>query len=92
MKINDRRTDEQKKTHLIGIVVSDKVLSAWCPYGKSWACWALPYDGSLSESKLIAWLESQRYTRIRKVNLETYRPRGKGHISIYVMTKDHPSQ
>ncbi len=88
MKVTDERTAEQKKSHNWLIIGTDKVLSGWgaAEGGVSFAAWACkPKD----RFKVFAWVKSRSdMKRVRMVsnNYTAYRPQGKGHCHIYVVT------
>lgn len=84
MKITDRRTDEQRKTHNWAVVAKDKVLSKMLPSGTSrcaWACESL--EAAQQHQKTIENRSDMIYVNV--VDLNKYRvPRGTEHFSIYV--------
>lgn len=90
----DDRTDEQRTTHVYGVVARDKFMSGWggAKGGTSRCAWACAPDASLD--RLEAWVRKRSEMRyVSVVDLRTYRaPRGTAHFHIYTCEKDHPSQ
>ena len=97
MEIQDRRTEEQKKTHPILIVATDQFMSNWrsdFASGPSYAAWACQ-DGD--EYRVERWVRSRKGMKRVRVVLDDgeknkYRPRGPGHLSIYVVDGGHPAR
>src|SRR5689334_13408205 len=87
----DDRTPEQRKTHVWGVVASDKFMSGWggTRGGTSRCAWAC--DSLEQAERTEQWVrgrDEMRYVRI--VDLRTYRaPRGTAHFHIYVVTPEH---
>lgn len=83
---NDRRTRDQRKTHIWAVVARDNFLSQWglAEGGVSRCCWATDDETKLPEIKrMIEGRKEMRYVSI--VNLKMYRPpKGTSHFSIYV--------
>lgn len=83
MKIQDDRTEEQKRTHTILWGGTDCFLSGWgqAAGGVSYAFWACrPEDSNRAES----WVRSRGdLKRVRQVAGD-YRPTGRGHCHIYL--------
>lgn len=91
----DDRTQEQRKTHTLGVVMRDSFMSGWggARGGYSRALWSLnPAECNID--KLERWVRSRsdaQYVSVVRVN--AYRaPRGTKHLHIYVVDRDHPSQ
>lgn len=86
MITKDDRTDEQRKTHTIGIVGRDRCLSGWgkAKGGYSRACWALtPNDSVDRVYDRVKARGDMQYVAI--VDLRTYRPpQGTLQFHIYV--------
>lgn len=84
MIIEDRRTPLEKKTHKYLAVATDTFLSGWgkARHGYSYAAWA--YDSLEGAQKQVAHLK--RRPEMKRVRLVTdyWRPRGTGHLSIYI--------
>lgn len=85
--IDDRRNDEERKTHTVGVVGTDPGMSYWglAEDRVSYACWACrPED----HHELLKRIEGRGdMQRVRTVDLRTYRPGRRGyrvHLSIYV--------
>ena len=93
MKIVDDRTDEQKQTHVYGVVAKDKFMSGWggAAGGSSICAWAVP--SNLSLNRVHAWVAGRKEMKNVKItNLNTYRaPRTAAHFHIYVVNENHPS-
>ncbi len=90
MVIDDDRTAEQKESHYWLIVGTDKFLSGWgkADGGASYAAWATDDE---HRAKVLDWVESRSdMKRVREVFGE-YRPRGRGHLHIYVVNPGHAS-
>ena len=84
MQRDDDRTPEQHDTHRWAAVGTDTFLSGW---GKAeggasyaaWACTAMQLDACRQ------YVESRSdMKRVRVVDLNEYRPRGTGHLHVYV--------
>jgi hypothetical protein len=92
IKVDDR-TEEQRKTHRLGVVAKDSFMSGWgrARNGSSrcaWAC-ASPADAE----RLCAWVRGREEMRdVQVTDLRTYRPpQGTAHWHIYVATDNHPA-
>ena len=87
----DRRTDEQKQTHVWAVVARDNALSGWggAAGGASRCAWACAPD--VNTDRVFNWVKSRTdMRRVALVNLSTYRPpAGTAHFSIYVCNSDH---
>ena len=94
MIIEDDRTQEQKETHTCLIIGTDRFMSGWgkAENGVSYAVWACEEKDS---PKVLEWVKSRKeMKRIREVfetSKSKYRPKGKGHCHIYVVTEGHVS-
>ena len=94
MERKDDRTNEQKKTHIYGVVARDNFMSGWgcADNGFSRCAWACAPDADLCQ--LEKWVRNRsemRYVSI--VDLRTYRPpQGTAHFHIYVCDRNHTSQ
>ena len=88
MKIVDDRTADQKRTHTLGVVGTDKFLSGWGEAigGVSYAAWACRPEKVDQVYQRIEAREDMK--RVRTVRLNGYRPRGTGHLHIYVIKED----
>jgi hypothetical protein len=90
MEMQDDRTAEQKITHNWLIIGTDKFLSGWgkAENGVSIACWACePKD----RHKVLDWVNNRSDMKRVRESAGNYRPKGKGHCHIYVVTPEHPS-
>ena len=90
MIIEDERTPEQRKTHTLLVVGTDKFLSGWglAEGGTSYAAWACTRE---HWDKVFNWVRRRGdQKRVRQV-CEPWRPRGKGHAHIYVVGENHPA-
>lgn len=84
MKIRDDRTEAQKKALRWLIVGTDPGMSGWgeAEGGTSYAAWACDDD---NVEACEAWVMARRdMRRVRRVYAKDYRPRGKGHLHIYL--------
>ncbi|MAH47048.1 hypothetical protein CMI37_14570 [Candidatus Pacearchaeota archaeon] len=80
----DDRTDEQKKTHTLAVVGTDRFMSGWggAAGGLSYAGWAFK-DGQ--EAQCFATIDNRSdMQRVRVVALDGYRAQGAAHCHIYV--------
>lgn len=95
MKIQDDRTEEQRKTHRFAVVARDKFMSGWggADGGVSRCAWALPGDGSVNIDRVENWVKDREEMRnVKVVDLSTYRaPKGTVHFHIYVVDAKHPA-
>ena len=92
MITQDDRTDEQKRTHYLAVVMRDKFMSGFgeAKGGASRCAWA--FDPSKVISYRVAnWVRNRSEARyVNLVDLRTYRaPRGTAHFHIYVCGPDH---
>ena len=84
----DDRTDEQKRTHKLAWVGTDRVLSGWggALGGKSYAGWAFE---SGYENACESWIRKRSdLDRVRLVVLNDYNPKA-AHTHIYVFGNRH---
>ncbi len=94
MQIQDDRTPEQKKTHPVLIVGTDKLLSGWgkAKGGTSYAAWACRIE---DDAKVYRWVRSRSdMERVREAfddGKTRYRPKGNGHLHIYLVGEGHPA-
>jgi hypothetical protein len=93
MEIQDERTEEQKSTHIFGVVAKDKIASFWGnasggPSRVAWACKC--YDDA---SKIFDWLESRpEMANISIVDLRKYSPPPKeAQFYVHVAHPFHPA-
>ena len=91
MKLQDDRTEEQKKTHTLAVVASDKFMSGWggAANGVSRCAWACHPD--VNTDRVFNWVKSRKEMKyVNLVDLRTYRaPKGTAHFHIYVCNPDH---
>lgn len=92
MITKDDRTDEQKKTHYLAVVMKDKFMSGWgeAKGGASRCAWA--FDPSkVNSDRVENWVRNRsEASYVNLVDLRTYRaPRGTAHFQIYVCGPDH---
>jgi len=95
MIINDERTEAERKTHTLLVVMTDKFMSGWgkAANGLSLAAWACTPD-TLPQAE--RWVRSRTDARRVRVVVDDgkanrYRPRGNGHLHIYVVREGHPA-
>ena len=92
MEFVDDRTEEQKKSHTMIVLATDRFMSGWGPAknGASYAGWACkPEDWQ----KVFDWVSSRsEMLRVRLV-ANNYRanPQYCAHCHIYVVGENHPS-
>ncbi len=91
LTIKDDRTDEQKKTHIWGVVARDRCLSGWggASGGASRCAWACPAE--VNTDRVFNWVKKRsEMSYVNIVDLRTYRaPKGTAHFHIYVCNPDH---
>lgn len=85
MIINDRRTEEQKKTHFWYVTARDRFMSGWgvAEGGASYCAWAC--ESRQQAEACLARIRSRdemRYVTLR-YGIAKWRPRA-AHLSIYV--------
>lgn len=90
----DDRTEEQKKTHCLAVVMKDNFMSGWgqAKNGVSRCAWA--FDPSkVNSDRVENWVRSRSEARcVNLIDLRTYRaPRGTAHFHVYVCEPDHPA-
>lgn len=89
-QIEDRRTEEQKKTHPVLIVARDKFMSGWglAKGGKSYAAWACrPQD----ERDTFIWVSNRKEMRNVRITHTLPRIKAGDHLSVYVVDLHHPA-
>ena len=90
MILVDDRTEEQKKTHNVIVLMTDRFMSGWgqAEGGPSYAGWACR-DGEMAEmlSRVDARSDSMR---VRVVGGDYRPPSGPGHCHIYVSDINRP--
>jgi hypothetical protein len=94
MHYNDKRTEEQKLTHLNAIVVRDTYLSKWgAAKGGASRC-AFAYSPDIDKAKLWDWLASRdEMKNLKHVELANYSPpSATAAFTIYAVLPSHPSQ
>ena len=80
----DDRTEEQKETHPLIVMMTDSFLSGWgeARDGPSYAGWAVPVeDVDAMESRIRQRSDAKR---VRIVSSDYRPPSGPGHCHIYV--------
>ncbi len=86
----DDRTDEQRLTHTVLVIMTDRALSEWgeAEGGLSYAGWACrPAD-----MQAVYWWVKSRSDALRvRVIHGAYRPRGCTHCHVYAVTDEHPA-
>lgn len=91
MNFKDDRTEDQKKSHILGVVARDKFMSGWggAKDGASRCAWAVHPD--VNVDRVFNWVKARSEMRfVNIVDLRTYRaPRGTAHFHIYVCNPDH---
>jgi len=94
MITKDDRTDEQKKTHFLAVVMKDKFMSGWgeAKDGASRCAWAFdPFK--VNSDRVESWVRNRSdASYVNLVDLRTYRaPRGTADFHVYVCEPDHPA-
>lgn len=87
----DDRTKEQKRTHPVIVMGTDRFMSGWggAQGGPSYAGWACRLD---DECQVLRWVEGRGDQRRVRIVSGNYRPRpGPGHCHIYVVNDSHPA-
>jgi len=90
----DDRTEGQKETHILAVVMKDNFMSGWgeAKGGASRCAWA--FDPSkVNSDRVFNWVKSRKEARyVSLIDLRTYRvPCGTVHFHIYVCEPDHPA-
>ncbi len=91
MELVDDRTPEQKKTHTIIWMMTDRILSGWgeAKDGLSYAGWACQPD---VQCRVGEWVRSRSDAmRVRRVSGNYRPPKASGHCHIYIVDINHPS-
>lgn len=90
--IQDDRTEDQKKTHILGVVARDSCMSGWggAKGGASRCAWAFD-PAKVNSDRVFNWVKARSEMKfVNVVDLRTYRaPRGTDHFHIYVCGPDH---
>lgn len=82
MQIQDDRTDEERRTHIL-VVGTDSFLSGWgaAEGGASYAAWACRYE---DQYECERWVRARGDMKRVRICGPEWRPRGTGHAHIYV--------
>ena len=92
MITKDDRTEEQKKTHHLAVVMKDKFMSGRgeANGGASRCAWAFE-PSKVNSVRVWNWVRGRSdASYVHLVDLRTYRaPRGTAHFHIYVCSPDH---
>ena len=96
MKLEDDRTEAQKRTHFLAVVARDKFMSGWggARGGASRAAWAIDPRGPVNPDRVENWVKSRSEMKnVNLVDLRTYRPPGgTAHFHVYVVEdSSHPA-
>ncbi len=92
MIIKDDRTEQEKSTHVFGVVARDNFMSGWghAKNGVSRCAWACKSEHL---DKIFNWVNNRsemKYVNI--VNLNEYRPpKNTAHFHIYIVNDTHPA-
>jgi hypothetical protein len=88
MKMQDDRTNEEKKTHAWIVAGTDRFMSGWgeARGGVSYAGWACKYEDL---NKVESWVENRSDMKRVRVVGNDWRPKGVGHTHIYVVHENH---
>ena len=93
MTYQDDRTEDQKRTHSLAVVATDRFMSGWgpCRNGKSKCGWAFD-PTEVNSDRVFNWVKARSEMRyVALVDLRTYRPRNCAHFHLYVADKGHPA-
>lgn len=86
--IKDDRTEEEKRSHAILVIGTDKFMSGWglAKGGLSYAAWACKRE---DDDACFNWVSSRGdMRRVRTVLARSYRPsRSCAHLQIYVWNR-----
>ena len=91
MIVEDDRTAEQKETHRLMAVMTDRFLSGWgqAEHGTSVAAWACKDQAELANA--MYWVQKRtdamRVREVYEARGEHYRPRNAAHFHIYIWTE-----
>lgn len=90
--VEDNRSDEQKKTHILAVVATDKGMSGWggARGGLSKCAWAFD-PAEVNSDRVENWVRARSdMSWVALVDLRTYRAsRRAAHFHIYVCGPDH---
>lgn len=88
MERQDDRTDEQRQTHTVLVVGTDRFLSGWgkAKNGTSYAAWACQPEHAETVER---WVRARGDQQRVRVMYDDYRPRGAGHLHIYIVGPKH---
>ena len=91
MKRFDDRTDRQMQSHQYLVIGTDTFLSGRgeTEGGKSYAVWACRDNNEQKE--IMAWVESRSDMNRVRLHVGAYKPHGKGHCHVYVVSESHPA-
>lgn len=91
MITKDDRTEEQKKTHYLAVVMKDKFLSK-AKGGASRCAWAFDHS-KVNSDGVENWVRNRSdASYVNLIDLRTYRaPRGTADFHVYVCEQDHPA-
>lgn len=88
----DDRTEDEKRTHPLLVVATDRFMSGWgeARDGLSYAAWACRSE---DEYRVERWVRARiEMSRVRIVMAKGYRPgRYCAHLHIYVVNENHPA-
>jgi hypothetical protein len=94
MTIDDKRTEEQKKTHTLAVVARDSFLSGWgrAEFGTSRVAFAVN-PAEVNIDRVFNWVKDRPEMKNASViDLTTYKPaRGTVHFDIVVIHPQHPA-
>jgi hypothetical protein len=91
MIVKDDRTEEQRHTHTMLVVMNDRFMSGWgqASEGTSVAAWACKTGEEIDAAE--RWARSRTdalYVRTVYDSPRRYRPRNAAHFHIYVWTRE----
>lgn len=91
--VKDDRSEEQKKTHVLAVVATDKGMSGWggARGGISRCAWSFD-PNAVNSDRLFNWVKSRSdMSHVNLIDLRDYRPnRRTSHFHIYICNPGHP--
>lgn len=87
---HDDRTAEEKKSHPIIVVMTDRFMSGWgkAQGGASFAGWACR-DSDVD--RVERWVRRRGDAKNVRIVTANWRPKGAAHATVYVVRDGHPA-
>lgn len=93
LTIEDDRSEEQKLTHVRGVLGYDTFLTGWgrARNGASLACWAVHPEVDIAQ--VFEWVSARSDMKdVKIIDLDDYTPPpGTAHFHIYLCDPGHPA-